>query len=145
VKCVLQRVSRAEVWVKGERIASIGRGLVALVAVEREDTEEAVRWMARKIAHLRVFDDEEGKLNRSVLETGGDVLLVSNFTISGNCERGRRPSFDKAAPFAEGERLYGILIEALRGEGVAVETGVYGEQMRVVIENEGPVTLFLSR
>ncbi len=145
MRCVLQRVSRGEVWVGGERIAEIGRGLVVLVAVERGDTEETAQWMARKVAHLRVFDDEAGKLNLSVGEVGGSVLLVSNFTISGDCERGRRPSFERSAPFADGQRLYERLASALEGEGVEVQRGAYGERMRVVIENEGPVTLVLCR
>lgn len=125
--------------------AEIGRGLVVFVSVERGDTEEAVLWMAKKIAHLRVFDDERGKFNRSLQEEGGDVLLVSNFTISGDCSHGRRPSFDRAAPFAEGQKLYEKLVNALRGEGLSVKTGAYGERMCVKIENVGPVTLILSR
>lgn len=124
--------------------ASIGRGLVVLAVVERGDGDADREWMAGKIAHLRIFADDEGKMNRSVLETGAEVLLVSNFTVAGDARKGRRPSFDRAMRPPEAEAAFGALVDALRGLGVRVQTGVFGAHMHVSLVNDGPVTIWLD-
>jgi D-tyrosyl-tRNA(Tyr) deacylase len=142
---VLQRVREAAVEVDGCRVGAIGAGLLALVGVGRDDTDDEAAWMAGKIADLRVFEDESGKMNRSVREAGGAVLLVSQFTLYGDCRKGRRPSFDRAAAPGPGRALYEALAAHLRGSGLVVETGVFGAHMRVSLINDGPVTLILER
>jgi len=145
MRAVLQRVDGASVTV-GERVVGrIGPGLLVLVGVERGDTEEEVRWTARKTAELRIFRDAEGKMNRSVQETGGAVLAVSQFTLLADCRKGRRPGFDRAAPPEEGRRLYERYVAELRALGLAVETGEFGAEMIVDIRNHGPVTIVLDR
>ena len=117
-----------------------------LLAVERGDDEKVVAWMARKLAHLRIFGDERGKMNRSVRDVGGEVLLVSQFTLAGDCTRGHRPSFERAAEPEAGQRLYEAVGRCLGDEfGVPVRTGVFGAMMRVGLVNEGPVTVIIQR
>jgi len=144
VRAVLQRAGRGGVTVDGEPVASTGPGLVVLLGVAEGDGDDEARWMAAKIARLRIFEDDAGKMNRSVLDVNGDVLLVSQFTLLADCRKGRRPSFTDAAPAREGERLYLRVAELLRGEGLAVETGRFGSRMTVAIENDGPVTIVLD-
>jgi D-tyrosyl-tRNA(Tyr) deacylase len=145
VKAVIQRVSRASVEVEGRRVASIGAGLLVLLGVERGDSEEQAAYLADKIPRLRVFDDGEGRMNRSLEEVGGEVLLVSQFTLAGRLEKGRRPSFTDAAPPAEARRLYEDLGERLRRDGVRVSLGRFQERMQVELVNDGPVTFLLER
>lgn len=145
MRAVLQRVDAAGVTVAGEVVGKIGKGLVILVGVEKGDTEETVRWTARKSAELRVFRDGAGKMNLSVGDVGGAVLAVSQFTLLADCRKGRRPGFDRAAPPEEGERLYELYVEELRKLGLPVETGVFGAEMIVDIRNHGPVTIILER
>lgn len=124
--------------------AGIGRGLCVLLAVERGDDDAGARWMASKLAHLRIFGDEQGKMNRSVQDVGGAVLLISQFTLAGDCTRGHRPSFEKAAEPDLGRSLYEAVGRHLVDEfGVPVETGVFGAMMRVGLVNEGPVTVIV--
>ncbi|MDR5708274.1 MAG: D-aminoacyl-tRNA deacylase [Armatimonadota bacterium] len=144
MRAVVQRVSRGAVRVQEELVAEIGRGLVVLVGVHIRDAEEDARWLARKVAQLRVFPDEAGKLNRSVLEVGGSVLSISQFTLYGDVRKGNRPSFVEAAPPDVARRLYDAFNEALRMLGVPVRTGVFGAVMQVEIFNDGPVTVLLD-
>jgi D-tyrosyl-tRNA(Tyr) deacylase len=144
MRLVIQRVSRARVSVGGEEVAAIGRGLLVLVGVERGDGSDQVAVAARKLAGLRVFEDEVGKMNLATAEVGGAYLVVSQFTLAGSLDRGRRPSFDGAAPPAEAEPLVDALVGALRGKGLRVETGRFRATMAVELVNDGPVTFVLE-
>ncbi|MFA0766276.1 MAG: hypothetical protein BDTLLHRC_001229 [Candidatus Fervidibacter sp.] len=144
MRTVVQRVAEAWVVVNGQEVARIGKGFLVLLGVGREDSEEDAEYLAAKVAHLRVFEDEEGKLNRSLLEVNGAALVVSNFTLYGDCRKGRRPSFTDAAPPEQAERLYRHFCEALSRQGVAVQTGVFQAHMQVGLVNDGPVTLLLD-
>ncbi len=144
---VVQRVHEAAVTVPATQYrAAIGKGLCALLGVEAGDTEQEGDWMAGKIARLRIFGDDEGRMNRSVADVGGAVLLVSQFTLAGDCTKGNRPSFDRAADPAAGERLYEHVHRRLREtHGLLVETGVFGAMMQVTLVNDGPVTIIVHR
>ena len=145
MRLVVQRVSRAGVTVDGEVVGAIGAGLLVLVGVERGDGEEQALRLAGKTARLRVFADEQGRFDRSVLDVGGGVLAVSQFTLLGDTAKGNRPSFTRAADPPEAERLYERYVAALRAEGVApVETGRFGASMAVELVNDGPVTILLE-
>mgnify|MGYP006387407953 CR=1 FL=1 len=145
MKCVVQRVRGASVTIGGEEVARIGAGLLALLGVAAGDGAADVAWMARKVAELRIFGDEAGKMNRSLADSRGELLVVSQFTLLGDCRKGRRPSFTGAAPPAEGERLYEeFLGEAARVANVPVRCGRFGADMLVALENDGPVTLILD-
>ena len=144
MRAVVQRVSSASVTVGGEIVGRIGEGLVVLLGVAGSDGPDDVAYVTGKIHDLRIFSDEEGKMNRSVAEAGGSVLVVSQFTLLGDCRRGRRPSFDAAGPPAVAEQLYEDVVQALRGRGVTVETGVFRANMQVALVNDGPVTLLLD-
>lgn len=144
MKAVLQRVARASVTADGEVVGAIERGLLILLGVAAGDPLEAEAALATKIAGLRVFPDEQGKMNRSVVEAGGAALVVSQFTLLADCRKGRRPSFVGAAPPAEAERRYEGFCELLRGLGLRVATGRFGASMQVELVNEGPVTIVLD-
>lgn len=144
MKAVLQRVSRAEVRVAGRAVAAIRRGVLLLVAVERTDEEADLRWCADKSTGARIFPDEEGKMNRSLAEVGGEVLAVSQFTLVGSLRRGRRPSFDDAAPPEAAEPMYRRFLELLAANGLPVQSGVFQAEMEVDLVNDGPVTLLLD-
>ncbi len=144
MRAVLQRVQRAAVRVEGVTIGEIGPGLLILLGVGRGDSPETARALAEKTANLRVFDDDEGRMNRSLLETGGASLCVSQFTLYGDCRKGRRPSYDQAAPPEEARRLYEAFVESLRALQVRVETGRFQARMEVELVNDGPVTLLLD-
>jgi len=144
VRAVVQRVSSARVEVDGEVTGSIGRGLLVLLGVGQGDTEKQAAWLAEKIAGLRIFEDEAGKMNLSAEEVGGGVLVVSQFTLLADCRKGRRPSFTEAAPPEVAERLYQEFVRRVRECGVRVETGVFQAKMRVHLVNEGPVTIWLD-
>lgn len=141
MKLVIQRVSRAAVRVDGETVGAIGSGLLVLVGLEKADGEDEVAMAARRVATLRVFEDERGRMNRGLDEIGGRVLAVSQFTLAGSIRKGRRPSFDHAMPGVDAEPLFDRFVEFLRGHGVEVETGVFGAMMAVELVNDGPVTL----
>lgn len=146
MRVVLQRVKRASVTVEGETVASIGEGLLLLVGVGREDGEAEAEWLAGKIAGLRIFGDEEGKMNLSVRDVGGEVLAVSQFTLLADTRKGNRPSFIRAADPEKAEPLFGYFCERLRKAGVgSVKTGVFGAVMDVELVNAGPVTIVLDR
>lgn len=144
MRVILQRSKEAEVLVGGECVGKIDQGLVLLVGITHADTEEDVGMLAEKIAHLRIFEDESGKMNRSLLDTGGQVLSVSQFTLYGDCRKGRRPSFTDAAKPEQALDLYERFNERLAGLGLQVETGRFGEMMEVRLNNWGPVTLILD-
>jgi D-tyrosyl-tRNA(Tyr) deacylase len=144
MRAVLQRVTRARVLVEGDIAGEIGPGLVVLLAVWREDNAATASFMAEKIVNLRIFGDEQGKMNRSLLDAGGAVLAVSQFTLYGDARGQRRPSFIQAAPPEQGKALYEEFVRALRGLGVTVATGVFQTHMSVEIVNDGPVTILLD-
>ncbi|MBI2303539.1 MAG: D-tyrosyl-tRNA(Tyr) deacylase [Chloroflexi bacterium] len=144
MRLLLQRVSEASVAVRGEELARIGPGLVALVGVERGDGEADVEYLAQKTVSLRLFADEGGHFNRSLLDTGGELLIVSQFTLLADVGKGRRPSFDRAAPPEEAQPLIERYVELVRQRKVSVGTGRFGETMQVEIHNQGPVTIFLD-
>jgi D-tyrosyl-tRNA(Tyr) deacylase len=144
MRAVVQRVSGAKVSVGKTVTGEIGAGLMVLVGVQAGDTVDDAAYLAEKIAGLRVFEDAEGKMNLSAHEAGGAVLAVSNFTLLGDCRKGRRPSFTEAAPPEEAERLFDDFVQRIRVQGLAVETGVFREHMHVEIHNDGPVTLILD-
>ncbi len=145
MRVVVQRVRGAAIRIEGEVIAEIGAGLAVLVGVRTTDTAAEARWLAEKVAHLRIFRDEEGKMNRSVLEGGGAVLSVSQFTLYADASKGRRPSFLDAASGPEAEAIYEAFNQALREVGAPVATGRFGAVMLVEIHNDGPVTVILER
>ncbi len=144
MRAVVQRVAEAWVEVNEQVVARIGQGLLVLLGVSNEDTEEDARYLANKVAHLRVFEDDEGKLNRSILEVKGSVLVVSNFTLYGDCRKGRRPSFTDAAPPEKAEALYLRFCHYLQAENIPVQQGIFQAHMRVGLVNDGPVTLLLD-
>jgi D-tyrosyl-tRNA(Tyr) deacylase len=146
VRIVLQRVKSASVTVGGERISEIGAGLLLLVGVAQGDGEAEADWLAKKIAGLRIFNDESGKMNLSLKDVGGEVLAVSQFTLLADTRKGKRPSFVGAAPPEEAERLFDYFCERLREAGVgSVKTGSFGAMMDVALVNDGPVTIVLER
>jgi D-tyrosyl-tRNA(Tyr) deacylase len=146
MRAVVQRVSRASVSIGGEVVGGIGPGLLVLLGVGRGDGEDAGRWICDKLLKLRIFEDEQGRMNRNVSEVGGAILLESQFTLYGNVERGNRPGFDEAAPPESAEALYGKAVEYLRTVSpVPVETGRFRASMQVSLVNDGPVTLLLER
>ena len=144
MRAVVQRVSRAKVTIKDWTTGEIGLGLLVLLAVGQEDTESDATYLAEKISGLRIFEDEQGKMNRSVQDVGGSVLAVSQFTLYGDARRGKRPSFAAAAPPQHARRLYEFFVERIRAAGLPCETGRFQEMMQVELVNEGPVTLLLD-
>jgi D-tyrosyl-tRNA(Tyr) deacylase len=144
MRAVLQRVASASVTVDGETIASIGQGLLVLIAAARDDTEEQARRLARKVAELRIFADGEDRFSRSLVEAGGEALVVSQFTLLADARKGRRPNFVDAAPPEVAEPLVGLFVSALAALGVRVGTGRFGAHMLVELRNDGPVTLVLD-
>jgi D-aminoacyl-tRNA deacylase len=144
MRAVLQRVREARVEADGAVTGAIGIGLLVLLGVSRNDSKDDADYLADKIAGLRIFADEQGRMNRSVVEIGGAVLVVSQFTLYGDCRRGRRPSFDEAAPPDEARSLYEYFVERLRASNLKTETGVFQASMQVHLVNDGPVTLLLE-
>ncbi len=144
MRAVVQRVSAASVTVEGRKVGTIGPGLLVLLGVARGDTEKDGEYLAEKLAGLRIFEDEEEKMNRSVAQIGGSILLVSQFTLYGDVRHGRRPSFTQAAPPEEANRLYEDLAQKLREKGLTVETGQFQAHMEVSLVNDGPVTILLD-
>jgi D-tyrosyl-tRNA(Tyr) deacylase len=144
MRAVVQRVSSASVTVEDETVGRIGQGLVVLLAVGRGDDAQAAVWLSEKIAHLRIFEDDDGKMNRSVLDVGGQVLVISQFTLFGDCRKGRRPSYLQAADPAPARDMYRQFAAALCKWGLAVETGRFGAKMTVALVNDGPVTLIVE-
>jgi D-tyrosyl-tRNA(Tyr) deacylase len=144
MRAVLQRVARAKVTITGETLGEIGPGLLILLGVTHEDTPEQARWLAEKIVGLRIFSDADGKMNHDVSDIGGSVLVVSQFTLYGDCRKGRRPSFIEAAPPALAIPLYEEFINAVKALGVPVATGRFAADMKVELVNDGPVTMIVD-
>ena len=144
MRAIVQRVTVASVKVAGEPVGRIGPGLVLLVGVRHGDSPAAARWLAEKVAHLRIFADDDSKFNRSVLDVGGSILLISQFTVYGDCRKGRRPNFTAAAAPDVAAPLLDMLAEELRNRGLPVETGEFGAMMQVSLTNDGPVTVLVD-
>ena len=144
MRVLLQRVTRAAVSVDGAVTGRIGTGFLALIGIGRDDGEDDVHRLAAKTARLRVFDDAAGLMNRALADVDGAVLAVPQFTLYADARKGNRPSFSAAAPPEQGERLYTLFVDALRAEGIEVQTGVFGAEMRVELVNDGPVTILLE-
>jgi len=144
MRAVIQRVSSARVIIDEKEYSRIGKGLLVLLGVEKEDTAEDATMLARRIVELRIFEDDAGKMNRSIAETGGQILAVSQFTLLGDCRRGRRPSFDPAAPPDVARALYEKFVSEIGGLGIQVSTGVFQAMMNVELTNQGPVTFILD-
>lgn len=144
MRALLQRVSEAAVRVEGEVIGQTGPGLLILICAMQGDSDAQADQLAAKIAKLRIFSDEAGKMNRSLRDIGGAALVVSQFTLAADTSRGNRPGFSTAAPPAEGERLYEYFADRLRAEGIATETGQFGADMKVSLVNDGPVTIWME-
>lgn len=144
MRAVVQRVSSAEVCVNGQVLGSIGRGLLILLAVGGADEERDAVYLANKALNLRIFEDAEGKMNRSVQDVRGGLLVISQFTLYGDCRRGNRPSFVDAAPPEEAQRLYTVFLEAIRGSDLQIATGRFQAMMDVSLVNQGPVTVLLD-
>ena len=144
MRAVVQRVKESKVEVKGETVGAIGPGLLVLLGVGEEDSEKDCTYLSEKIAHLRIFSDEEGLMNLSLMDTGGGALVVSQFTLWGDCRKGRRPSFAKAAGPERANVLYEYFISLLKKKGLRVATGRFQEMMDVFLVNDGPVTLMLD-
>ena len=144
MRLVIQRVKEAKVTVSGSTTGAIRCGLLVLIGISREDTREEADYMLDKLLGLRIFPDDNGKMNRNIGEAGGALLLVSQFTLYGDCRKGRRPSFDRAAPPQHAQALYEYLVESARQGSVAVETGIFQASMEVHLINDGPVTILLD-
>ncbi len=144
MRCVVQRVSSSSVSVEGRTVGTIGPGLMVLIGVSVDDTETDLRYMAEKVPNLRIFDDDNGVMNRSVLDVGGSILAVSQFTLYGDARGGRRPSYIRAAKPDYADKLYEQLIACWRDKGIHVETGVFRTEMLVSLVNDGPVTILLD-
>jgi len=144
MRALVQRVSAGSVTIDGQETARIGKGFVVLLGVGKDDDADAVAYLVRKTANLRVFEDENGKMNLSLKDVGGEALVVSQFTLYADARRGNRPGFDQAAPPDMANRLYLAYVDALRAEGIPVQTGTFQADMRVEIINEGPVTILLE-
>lgn len=145
MRAVIQRVSRAEITIDHQETRHISQGLVVFLGVIKGDTEAQAEFMAEKVHGLRIFTDENGKMNLSLADVGGELLVVSNFTLGSDCKKGRRPSFDLAAPPEEAERLYRHFVEHAKGLGIQkVETGEFGAHMDVLAANDGPVTIIID-
>ena len=145
MRALLQRVKSGKVTIDNRTVAEIGLGLVILLGIGQGDTEEQAKFLAEKIATLRIFEDEDSKFNRSILDVGGEVLLVSQFTLYGDARKGRRPSFSEAAPPEVAAPLVDRFVELLRLQGIPTQTGIFAAHMLVSIENDGPVTIWLEK
>lgn len=144
MRSVVQRVERASVRVEGEVVGKIAEGLLVLLGVGENDGDEDLTWMVEKLVGLRIFEDTEGKMNRSVLDRGGEILLVSQFTLYGDCRRGKRPSFTSAAVPEKAKAYYERAVGELRARGIKVNTGIFQAEMQVELINDGPVTILLD-
>ena len=145
MRTVIQRVQRASVTVNGSTVSSIGQGLLLLLGVEAADTEEDVQWLSRKVLGLRIFDDEEGVMNRNIMDIGGDIIVVSQFTLMASYKKGNRPSWIRAAGHEHAVPMYESFVAALReGLGKPIGTGIFGAEMQVELVNDGPVTICMD-
>lgn len=145
MRVVIQRIHHGHVVARGKLVSKAGPGLAVFLAVAKDDTEVNADYLIEKIKHLRIFEDEHGKMNRSILDVTGDLLLVSEFTLYGDCTKGNRPSFSHAAPPAEAQSLYDYFVRRLRESAIRVATGEFQAAMKVTLENDGPVTFLLEK
>ncbi|MCF7858581.1 MAG: D-tyrosyl-tRNA(Tyr) deacylase [Candidatus Cloacimonetes bacterium] len=145
MRSVVQRVKFALVEIENKRISEIGKGLLVLIGISHEDDGEQIEWMAKKLVNLRIFEDEKGKMNLSVLEVKGEILLISQFTLLGNCMKGRRPDFLDAAKPQKAEKFYLELAAALQRNGIKPKLGEFGKHMSITLLNDGPVTMILEK
>lgn len=141
---IIQRVSFCFVEVEGRVISQIGRGILIFLGIEREDTEKDIEYLTKKISNLRIFEDSSGKMNLSIRDIGGEILVVSEFTLAGDCKKGNRPSFDRAMPPQQAEKLYRAFIDSLSSTGIPTKEGQFRSFMNVSLVNEGPVTFIIS-
>ncbi len=141
---VIQRVKRASVKVRERYVAAINHGLLVLLGVHRDDSEKDVDYLLKKVPNLRIFEDESGKMNLSLIDVEGEVIVVSQFTLLARTRKGRRPSFDDAAPPEKGRALYKMFVDGLRNQGIKVQEGVFGEHMEIELVNDGPVTIIMN-
>ncbi|MFA0814843.1 MAG: D-aminoacyl-tRNA deacylase [Anaerofustis sp.] len=144
MRAVIQRVSASSVMAENQIVGAIGRGLNVLIGFGIGDTETDIEYIAEKLCGLRIFEDAEGKMNLSVRDIGGEMLIISQFTLYGDVRKGKRPSFSSAIAYSEGERLYALFVERIKSEHIPTQTGIYGADMKVTIENDGPVTILLD-
>ena len=144
MKVLIQRVKQSDVKINNETVAKINKGILALVGIERGDTKEQVEKLAKKVVNLRIFPDDNDKMNRSLADIQGEMLIVSQFTLCGDCKKGTRPSFDKSAPPDIANDLYEYFVSIVKGYGIIVGTGKFGEMMEVSLINDGPVTFMLE-
>lgn len=141
---LLQRVNKASVEVGGETISEIGKGILIFLGIDKKDSKKDVEYLADKVVNLRIFEDNNSKMNLSIKDVGGEIMVVSEFTLAGDCKKGNRPSFDKAMPPEEAEKLYRDFIDSLRSKGIPVKEGIFRSFMHVSLINEGPVTFILN-
>ncbi len=141
---VIQRVKRASVKVRERYVAAINHGLLVLLGVHRDDSEKDVDYLLKKVPNLRIFEDKSGKMNLSLIDVEGEVIVVSQFTLLARTRKGRRPSFDDAAPPEKGRALYKMFVDGLRNQGIKVQEGVFGEHMEIELVNDGPVTIIMN-
>jgi len=144
MRAVIQRTARASVTVDESVTGAIGPGLVVFLGIHPQDGDKEIRWMAEKIINLRIFEDDEGKMNRSIADTGGEILIVSQFTLYGDCRKGRRPGYSAAAPPEIAEPLYQAFVQEIARQGIRTATGVFQASMQVELVNDGPVTLLID-
>jgi D-tyrosyl-tRNA(Tyr) deacylase len=144
MRSVVQRVKRASVKVQGDEVGSISSGLLVFLGVGKQDTQADLNWMVKKLVDLRIFENTDGKMNYSVNDISGEILLVSQFTLYGDCRKGNRPSFSEAALPDTAENMYKQMIEAINQRGIKLETGIFGAEMEVELVNDGPVTILLD-
>lgn len=144
MKVLIQRVTKADVTIEGQTVSAINKGLLALVGIEKGDTKEVVEKLAKKAVNLRIFPDENDKMNRSLLDIQGEMLIVSQFTLCGDCKKGTRPSFDKSAPPDIANELYEYFVSQVQINGIKTGTGKFGAMMQVSLVNDGPVTFMLE-
>lgn len=144
MRTVVQRVSRAQVTIEGKVKGFIGRGLVVFVGISAEDSKKDLQWLAEKIVHLRIFEDDTGKMNKSLTDIKGEMLIISQFTLYGDCRKGRRPGFSGAAPPIIAEPCYQQFVQEIKNKGIPVATGTFQADMQVELINDGPVTLLLD-
>lgn len=141
---LVQRVNKASVEVGGETISEIGEGILVFLGIDKNDSKKDVEYLADKVVNLRIFEDNNSKMNLSIKDVGGEIMVISEFTLAGDCKKGNRPSFDKAMPPEEAEKLYRDFIDSLRSKGIPVKEGVFRSFMHVSLINEGPVTFILN-
>jgi D-tyrosyl-tRNA(Tyr) deacylase len=145
MKIILQRIAEASVEADGKKVGSIGQGILVFVGITHSDTTSHASWLANKLVNLRIFEDSQGKLNRSLIDKQGAALIISQFTLYADCNEGRRPSFTQAAQPEVAEPLYEMFVEEVRRTGISVVTGIFGAYMKVNLINDGPITIMLER